>query len=78
MSEHLDQARNLASRKRYAEALDLLESLLQRSPNRDEILTDLVNVSLDAGDRARHLQYIDRLSKLRPDDPDTALGLAGG
>ncbi len=77
LSEHLDQARDLASRKRYAEALDLLESLLQRSPNRDEILTALVNVSLDAGDQARYLQYIDRLSKLRPDDPDIALGLAG-
>lgn len=33
LSEQLDQASDLASRKRYAEALDLLQSLLRRYPN---------------------------------------------
>lgn len=40
-------------------------------------MTSLVNVSLDAGDQGRYLQYIDQLNKVRPNDPDITLGLAG-
>lgn len=77
LHEKLDQAGDLAARKRYAEAINLLESLLRRHPAHDDILTELVNVSLDAGDQERYLQYIAQLSKLRRDDPDIMLGLAG-
>ncbi len=75
--EELTEVDRLTERKRWREALEKLESLHQRYPNRPELLTELVNVSYELEDLRRYLLYCWPLSKLEPHDPEVQLGLAG-
>ncbi|MBI3977555.1 MAG: tetratricopeptide repeat protein [Chloroflexi bacterium] len=73
----LNRAGVLLHQKRWAEARDLLDSLAQRSPERAEILTALVNANYELHDIAAYQRAAERLLKLTPDNADLTLALAG-
>jgi tetratricopeptide (TPR) repeat protein len=75
--EGLAEVDQLTYRRRWAEALEELQALDQRYPNRPEVLTELVNVCYELNNIHAYQLYIYRLSKLRPNDPDLLFGLAG-
>jgi tetratricopeptide (TPR) repeat protein len=61
----------------WIEARDMLESLNRRHPNRPEVLTHLVNVSIELQDMESYQKHCEQLLEVTPDDPDVMLGLAG-
>ena len=73
----LEQADALIQRKRWDEALEVLQSLDRRYPNRPEVLTELVNLYHDLQDMRGYQEACERLVKADPNNPDLALALAG-
>jgi len=77
MLDTLEQAESLLDRKQPADALDLLKPLSARYPNRTDVLTVLAAAYLDLKDLSAYQQVCERLGRLRPNDPDTQLVVAG-
>src|SRR4051794_10953754 len=73
----LVEASALLQQKRWAEARDILEALVQRFPRRVDLLSELVNVNYELHDTRAYQRACERLIELTPDDPDLNLGLAG-
>lgn len=74
----LEQVDSLIQRKQWVEARDLLESLDQRFPNREDILIELLNVCGELDDMPRYQRVSERLIKIDPNNPDYLLAYAGG
>jgi tetratricopeptide (TPR) repeat protein len=77
ISQNLAKAESLMQRKKWDEAREVLVGLEKRYPNNVDVLSMLVNLSLDQNDMQKHQRYIERLARLEPDEPDILLGLAG-
>jgi len=73
----LEEADSLMKRGRLDEAIDILESADRRYPNRAEVLTQLMNAYHDVENMVGYMSVAERLSRLRPNDPDLKLALAG-
>jgi len=73
----LQQAEQLAEKKRWVEARDILESLDRRYPGQPAVLTDLVNVYYELEDTRGYQSAVERLLRVEPDNDDASLGLAG-
>lgn len=73
----LEEVERLTNRKRWGEALEELQELDHRFPNRPEVLSELVNVCYELQDMRLYLLYCQRLFKLLPNEPDLMFGLAG-
>jgi len=73
----LEEADSLMQRGRLDEAIDILESADRRYPNRPEVLTQLMNAYHDVEEMVGYMSVAERLSRLRPNDPDLTLALAG-
>jgi tetratricopeptide (TPR) repeat protein len=73
----LEEADSLMQRGRLDEAIDILESADRRYPNRPEVLTQLMNAYHDVEDMVGFMSVAERLSRLRPNDPDLMVALAG-
>jgi predicted Zn-dependent protease len=73
----LREVDSLIERKRWVEARDLLQSLDERFPNREEIMRELLNVYAELKDMHRYQPLCERLLKLHPGDPDLTLAYAG-
>ncbi len=74
----LEEVDSLIQRKRWVEARDLLESLDQRFPNREDILIELLNVCGELDDMPRYQRVSEQLIKIDPNNPDYLLAYAGG
>ncbi len=74
----LEEVDLLIERERWGEARDLLESLDERFPNREDILVDLLNVCGEFDDMPRYQNIAAQLTKIDPDNPDYVLAYAGG
>ncbi|HLF26733.1 MAG TPA: tetratricopeptide repeat protein [Anaerolineae bacterium] len=73
----LSEVESLTQRRRWGEAAELLESLDRRYPHRAEVLTELVNVYYELGDRLGYQRACENLHRVTPRDPDLTLALAG-
>ena len=73
----LGEADALMRDKQWDEALEMLESLDRRYPNRVEVLTALANVFCELHDTRHYQHACERLLRIDPDNADAALGLAG-
>lgn len=71
------EARRLADTGRQLESLELLRSLDQVYPNRAEVLLALADAYYELHDYGPHSSVMERLVRLRPDDPRLNLALAG-
>jgi tetratricopeptide (TPR) repeat protein len=75
--EGFEEARSLIRRRRWAEAREILESLNDRYPKQEPVLAALIDLSYDMGDVRSYQLACARLLRLRPNDPDLTLMLAG-
>jgi tetratricopeptide (TPR) repeat protein len=75
--EALEEVDDLTRRKRWDEALDVLEELDERYPNHPAVLTQLANVSQELNDMTLFEDACACLVKADPDNDDAALALAG-
>jgi Flp pilus assembly protein TadD len=73
----LKEVDRLTGRKKWGAALEKLQELDQAYPRQPAILTELVNVCYELHDLARYQYYIEQVSELTPDEPETLLGLGG-
>ena len=73
----LEEAEGLMRRKRWAEAVGVLQDLDRRYANREQVLTKLVNAYYELQDIRHYEAVCARLLKLRPYDADLTLVLAG-
>jgi tetratricopeptide (TPR) repeat protein len=73
----LNQVNALMRRKRWHEAREILNDLDRRYPNREEVLTNLVNACYELHDMQGYQHACERLLRLTPDNADATLGLAG-
>ena len=73
----LDEIETLAARGRLAEANELLLALEQRYPHREEVMAARLNYYFDINDMRRYQPLAERLIRIRPDDPDLTVSLAG-
>jgi tetratricopeptide (TPR) repeat protein len=73
----LSEAERLDRQGKWVEARELLEDLDRSYPDRAEVLAALVSVYYELGDLASQQHACQRLIRLRPDDPDVCLMLAG-
>lgn len=73
----LRRAEGLLDRGEWADARDLLLSLEQRSPRREDVLEMLAEVAEALQDALLFERALERLAALQPDDPDLLAGLAG-
>lgn len=73
----LQKIEELIDRKRWMEALELLQPLEWRYPNRPEVISDLAFVYAHIGDMRQHQEYCERLVALLPNNADMAYMLAG-
>ncbi|HWE60247.1 MAG TPA: hypothetical protein VHB98_00905, partial [Chloroflexota bacterium] len=76
LADRLAEAAQLARRKQWDEAHDLLADLSRRYPNRPEVLAARVNLAVETQDTQAYQAAGERLLQLMPNDPDLALGLA--
>lgn len=76
--EKIFEAEELIERGQWIKAREMLESLNRRYPNRPEVLTHLVNVSIELQDMETYQKSCERLAEITPDDADVLIGLAGG
>lgn len=72
----LHEAAQLLRRRRPQEALAVLQQLEQSYPNDEDLLVLLVNTCFELNDLLGYQDYVERLLRLRPDDPDLLLALA--
>lgn len=77
LNVELNEVSALMRRKRWSEAREILRDLDRRYPNREEVLTNLVNVCYELHDVRGYQIACERLIKLTPHNPDATLGLAG-
>src|SRR5712692_3475543 len=68
--DELSEVDALMRRKRWGQALEILEHLNERHPNRPEVLAPLVEVSYQLKDFPSYQSACERLLELRPDDPE--------
>jgi len=73
----LFEANRLVTTGRAIDALELLRSLDQVYPNRAEVLLALADVYHELRDYGQYASVMERLVRLRPDDPKLNLALAG-
>jgi len=74
--DELRKVETLIRRKRWAEAVEMLESLNHRYANRPEVLSALANTHYELGDMQRYQAVCERLLKTTPGDADLTLALA--
>jgi tetratricopeptide (TPR) repeat protein len=67
----------LLERRKWDEALPLLEALNRRYPHQADVLFALADVYYELQDTLRYLDVCEQLHTLRPNDPDITLMLAG-
>ncbi len=77
LESELEQALSLQRRGKTKEALEILKALDRRYPDHPEVLSALVNTYADLNNFVSYLHTIRRLHRLRPEDPEVAIGLAG-
>lgn len=75
--EGLEEVDRLTGRKRWTAALEKLQALNQAYPKQPAILTELVNVCYELHDLVSYQYYIEQLSKITPEEPETLIGLGG-
>jgi tetratricopeptide (TPR) repeat protein len=73
----LAEAQWLMSRGRSDQALEILRSLDQVYPQRIEVLYELLNAYLELKDHLHYQATCERLLRLKPNDADLTLALAG-
>ncbi len=73
----LAEAEDLMEQKRWADARQRLEELVQRYPAQPELLHALLDVYHELNDMEAYQEVAEQLVRLEPDDPDLALALAG-
>jgi len=73
----IDNAHNLLSKKRWNEARELLEDINKRFPNHPNVLISLMEVYFELCKMVDYERVCEQLVKLRSQDPDLLLSLAG-
>lgn len=73
----LYEADKLMASEKYLEARGALQELDHRFPDNEDVLRGLTTACHGLRDTHGYQHAIERLSKLAPDDPEVALGLAG-
>jgi Flp pilus assembly protein TadD len=73
----MDEVDRLIDRQQWAAALEKLQELDRVYPRQPAILTDLVNVCYELQELEKYQYYIEQLSRIAPETPETLLGLAG-
>ncbi|MGH9751708.1 MAG: tetratricopeptide repeat protein [Blastocatellia bacterium] len=73
----LYEADKLIESEKYLEARNALQELDRRFPDNEDVLRKLTNACHGIRDMRGYQYAIERVSKLAPDEPDAALGLAG-
>ena len=76
LAAQLDLAAALVERGRYAEALDSLDSTLQRHPSSVPVYHDIALLLDRKGQRAKALDVLRKARQFRPDDPLIKQGFA--
>lgn len=66
----LDEVYELTRNRQWSEAIQQLQALNHRYPNRPEVLSELVDVARYTGDAGLYARYAHELHQLRPSDPD--------
>ena len=77
LDEGLDKAHYLLDRKRWDEAINILEDLDRRFPEQPHILAMLMEVYFSLQKMEDYERACEQLVILEPNDPDLALSLAG-
>jgi tetratricopeptide (TPR) repeat protein len=77
LGRSLAQAERLLEQGQALEARETLQELDRRFPNQPAVLQLLINASYDLKDFVGYERAAERLHKLRPNDPDLTLMLAG-
>ena len=77
MQEALDEADALTQRGNPLAARQVLEDLDRQYPNREEVLTDLVNLNIELNDWANLIVTCERLIKIAPRIPEVQMTLGG-
>ncbi len=73
----MEEVDRLTERKQWARAMEKLQELDRAYPGQPAILTELVNACYELHDLVKYQYYIEQLSEITPDEPDTLLGLGG-
>lgn len=73
----LDEIEALSARGQLAEVDEVLQALEQRYPHREEVMAARLNYYFDTQDMRRYQPLAERLYRIRPDDPDLTVSLAG-
>ncbi len=72
-----NEAAALVQRKRWVEAREILEDLVNRYPKQVDLLAELINVNYELKDTRRYQEACGRLLKLTPNDSEILLALGG-
>ncbi len=76
ISNRIDNADALIEEEQYVEALEILDSLAAKYPDRIEILSSQAMCYFHLGDSAEYLELSLKLSRMLPNQPDALLSLA--